>query len=44
MEKETLKQTVIKAIDEKTKQIKKIGDDLWKIPEVGFREYKTNWH
>jgi amidohydrolase len=41
MEKETLKQTVIMAIDEKAKQIKKIGDDLWKIPEVGFREYKT---
>ena len=41
MEKERLKIQVLKAIEEKADEIKKIGDDLWKIPEVGYREYKT---
>ena len=41
MDKQALKKRVIDAIDARAKEIIKIGDDLWKIPEVGYREYKT---
>ena len=41
MNKEALKQKAVRAIDENANQIIKIGDDLWKLPEVGYREYKT---
>jgi amidohydrolase len=41
MSKEALKKQVLKTIDEKAVEIKEIGDDLWRIPEVGYREYKT---
>ena len=41
MNKEALKQTTLRTIDENAKRIIKIGDDLWKTPEVGYREYKT---
>ena len=42
MDKDSLKQKVLITIDEKADEIKKIGDDLWKIPEVGYREYNTS--
>ena len=41
MDKQTLKKHVINAIDAMAKEIIKIDDDLWRIPEVGYREYKT---
>jgi amidohydrolase len=41
MDKQTLKRQVIDAIDARSKEIITIGDNLWKIPEVGYREYKT---
>ena len=41
MNKEALKHKALRAIDENADQIIKIGDDLWKLPEVGYREYKT---
>jgi metal-dependent amidase/aminoacylase/carboxypeptidase family protein len=41
MDKQALKKRVIDAIDARAKEIIKIGDDLWKTPEVGYREYKT---
>ncbi len=42
MDKQTLKKQVLEDIDSKAKEIIKIGDDLWRIPEVGYREYKTS--
>jgi amidohydrolase len=42
MDKQALKKKVINVIDSKAKEIIQIGDDLWKIPEVGYREYKTS--
>ena len=36
-----MKKRVIDAIDARANEIIKIGDDLWKTPEVGYREYKT---
>ncbi|MCW4051131.1 MAG: hypothetical protein NWE89_15520 [Candidatus Bathyarchaeota archaeon] len=41
MSREALKKRVIEVIDRRAKEIIKIGNDLWKIPEVGYREYKT---
>jgi metal-dependent amidase/aminoacylase/carboxypeptidase family protein len=41
MAKQALKKRVIDAIDARAKEIIKIGDDLWRIPEVGYMEYKT---
>lgn len=41
MSKEALKKQVLDTIDSRAKEIIRIGDDLWKIPEVGYREYKT---
>ena len=37
MDKQTLKKHVINAIDAMAKEIIKIDDDLWRIPEVGNR-------
>ena len=42
MDKQALKKKVIYVINSKAKEIIQIGDDLWKIPEVGYREYKSS--
>ncbi len=42
MDRQALKDKVINAIDSKAKELIQIGDDLWKIPEVGYREFKTS--
>jgi amidohydrolase len=41
MDKESLKQKIFKEIDNRAQEIINIGDQLWKTPEVGYREYKT---
>lgn len=41
MNRQALKKKVIEEIDRKVEEIIKIGDDLWKIPEVGYREFRT---
>ncbi len=42
MNRQELKKKALDTIDSKAKEIIQIGDDLWKIPEVGYREYKTS--
>jgi amidohydrolase len=42
MNRQELKEKVLDTIDSHAKEIIQIGDDLWKIPEVGYREYKTS--
>ena len=42
MNRQELKKKALDIIDSKAKEIIQIGDDLWKIPEVGYREYKTS--
>jgi amidohydrolase len=42
MDRQALRKKVLEVIDTKAKEIIQIGDDLWKIPEVGYREYKTS--
>jgi amidohydrolase len=41
MSKEGLKNRVIKAIDDRAKEIIAIGDAIWKTPELGFKEFQT---
>ena len=41
MDKRALKRQALEAIDARAEEIIRIGDDLWRIPEVGYREYKT---
>jgi len=41
MSKEKLKKRVLKAIDERASEIIRIGDEIWKNPELGFKEFET---
>lgn len=41
MSKESLKEKVLAAIDERADEIVKIGDMIWAKPELGFKEFKT---
>jgi len=38
---EELKKRVITAIDNRSKEIIDIGENLWAIPELGYKEFKT---
>jgi len=40
--KEDLKERVVKAIDERSKEIIEIGEHIWRNPELGFKEVKTS--
>ena len=42
MDKEQLKQRVSKAIDENRSRIIEIGEQIFKNPELGFKENKTS--
>ena len=42
MEKEKLKELVIKEIEAKKEELIKIGRVLYGMPETGFKEYKTS--
>lgn len=42
MDKEQLKQQVSKAIDENRRKIIEIGEQIFKNPELGFKEHKTS--
>jgi amidohydrolase len=41
MNKEELKQLVIKTIDENSEMIMNLGDEIYKTPELGFKEFIT---
>ena len=41
MEKEELKQRCLDAIDENRDLIIQLGDDVYKTPELGYKEFKT---
>ncbi len=41
MSKESLKEKVLAAINERADKIIKIGDAIWSKPELGFKEFKT---
>lgn len=41
MEKEELKQRVLKVIDENREQIISLGEDTYRTPELGYKEFKT---
>ena len=42
MGKEQLKKQISKAIDERRDEIIKIGEEIFKNPELGFKEVKTS--
>ena len=39
--KENLKQAICEAVDRRRGEIEKIGDQIMKNPELGFKEFKT---
>ncbi len=41
MLRERLKNRVIEAIDDRAQEIMRIGDAIWKTPELGFKEFST---
>ena len=41
MEKEELKQRCLDTIDENRDLIIQLGDDVYKTPELGYKEFKT---
>ena len=41
MEKEELKQRCLDAIDANRDLIIQLGDDVYKTPELGYKEFKT---
>ncbi|MEM2893214.1 MAG: amidohydrolase [Candidatus Bathyarchaeia archaeon] len=42
MSKQALKDEVLEAIDGLASEIVKIGDAIWRCPELGFKEFKTS--
>lgn len=41
MDKNELKQIVIKEVDKLKEDITELGDDIYKHPETGYREFRT---
>ncbi len=42
MSKETLKKAACEAIDRRSREVIRLGEEVWKNPELGFKEYKTS--
>jgi len=41
-DRKALKDTVCKAIDDRRHEISDIGEDIWRNPELGFKEFRTS--